>query len=1579
MNLNINKLKDQKAMFFVLVSIFFVFIVFVFKVNGANTYTKKIDLSTANGSSPSGSLVQGTDGMFYGMTYTGGANGAGVIFQYVPPITNSAPTASNVNITGTPNVGQTLTGTYDYSDVDGDLQGVSTFQWYKNGTAISGATGISYTVLSSDQGATLTFGVVPVAASGVTPGVEAKSSEILINSFPGFSYNTYTDEFDLTDAGGNYPDGSMVQASDGNFYGLANQGGTNEVGTIFEYNPITKTYTNKYNFGDGDQNLNGASPAYGPLTLGADGKFYGMANQGGANNDGIIFQWDYLSGNYVPEYSFSDATGLGPQGSLVLASNGKFYGTTLGGGANGKGVIFQWDSTGGYVDKYDFDGTSGNGAEPSSALTLGPDGNLYGLTVTGSVNTTGVIFEYNPLTSTYTKKYDLDGSAQGTSLTLGPDGKFYGMTLGGGLNSVGVIFQWDSKTNTYTDLIDLTDANGNSGYSLANNFLTLGSDGNFYGMTNEGGANGMGVIFEFSPISITGTSNVGQTLTGHYFYSDIDSDSEGASAFQWYRNEATINGATSDTYVLTSADSGTTIKFGVTPKAQAGSTPGGEVKNDGTLINSFPVASNVNIIGTPNVGQLLTGNYTYSDADGDLQDVPTFQWYRDGVAIDQATGNTYTLVQADSGSTIKFGVIPKAITGSSPGNESQSDSLLILNSAPIASNVNITGTPNVGQLLTGTYDYSDVDGDTQGISTFKWYRDGVAIDQATGDTYTLVQADSGATIIFGVTPVAATGTTPGTEVLSGGVSTLNSAPVSSNVNITGTPNVGQTLTGTYDYSDVDGDAEGISTFQWYRNDLTIGGALSDIYTVIQTDLGSTIKFGITPVAIAGVSPGTEVQSDGLLILNSAPTASNVNTTGTPNVGQLLTGTYDYSDVDGDTQGVSTFQWYRDGVAIDQATSDTYTLVQADSGTTIKFGVTPAAVTGTTPGIEVKSGGLLILNLPPVASNVNITGTPNVGQLLSGHYIYSDTENDAQGISTFKWYRDGIAVDQATSNTYTLVQADVGKTIKFGVTPVATTGTTPGTEVQSDGVSILNSSPIASGVNITGIPKVSQVLTGHYTYSDLENDTQGISTFQWYRDGVAINQATSNTYTLVQADVSKTIKFGVTPVATTGTTPGTEVQSDGVSIISASPTGPSGGSGTSSLPTNPIVVPVIPVLPSNPIVPVIPSPIVPTTPIPSVPNPVPSPTPTPTPHPVPTSTVVISNPSGTISVPIPGTSTANNETTNVSPVFSLLEKVFAPPTIKKINVGLKVTATTFAIASSVVSFGSVMLLNSLSTPEFFLIPFRLWSLLLAALGLKKRNKPWGVVYDSITKQPLDPVYVSLQDINGKEISSSITDIDGRYGFLSVPGTYKVVPQKTNYVFPSKKLAGRFNDEFYQDLYFGETLDVSTEETIVKNIPMDPLNFDWNEFAKNKGHFFNFYSKKEVLFTRIANWLFNIGLVLAVVALLVAPEPYNIIIFVLYVFLFILRKTSFKKKAHGKLMDKNTGDPLSFAFVRVFSIATNVEISHKVADKMGRYFCLVPKGKYYVQIEKKNLDESYSVVYKSEPIEVENGILNRVFHV
>jgi len=485
-----------------------------------------------------------------------------------------------------------------------------------------------------------------------------------------------------------------------------------------------------------------------------------------------------------------------------------------------------------------------------------------------------------------------------------------------------------------------------------------------------------------------------------------------------------------------------------------------------------PTASNVLISGTAQVGQVLTGSYTYADAEEDLEGASTFRWLRGSVAIAGAKDKSYTLVAADQGALITFEVTPVAESGPSPGLAVPSNPVGPVTPAPdppTASSVFISGTAQVGQVLTGSYTYADAEEDLEGASTFRWLRGAVPIAGATAQSYALVAADEGALIRFEVTPVAETGPSPGLAVPSDAVGPITPAPdpqtppTASSVFISGTPRVGEVLTGSYLYFDVDSDDEGASTFRWLRGTTPIAGATAKSYALVAADEGALIRFEATPVAESGPSPGLAVTSDAVGPVTpepnppTPPTASSVSISGTPRVGEVLTGSYIYADAEGDLQGASTFRWLRGAVPIAGATARSYALVAADEGALIRFEVTPVAQSGPSPGLAVTSASVGPVThdpdppTPPTASSVFISGAPQVTQVLTGSYTYADTEGDLEGASTFRWLRDRTPIAGATAQTYTLVVADQGAMVSFEVTPVAQSGPSPGLAVVSAAV------------------------------------------------------------------------------------------------------------------------------------------------------------------------------------------------------------------------------------------------------------------------------------------------------------------------------------------------------------------------------------------------------------------------------------------------------------------------------------------------------------------------------------------------
>ncbi|MBP6912086.1 MAG: carboxypeptidase regulatory-like domain-containing protein, partial [Candidatus Pacebacteria bacterium] len=292
-----------------------------------------------------------------------------------------------------------------------------------------------------------------------------------------------------------------------------------------------------------------------------------------------------------------------------------------------------------------------------------------------------------------------------------------------------------------------------------------------------------------------------------------------------------------------------------------------------------------------------------------------------------------------------------------------------------------------------------------------------------------------------------------------------------------------------------------------------------------------------------------------------------------------------------------------------------------------------------------------------------------------------------------------------------------------------------------------------------------------------------------------------------------------------------------------------------------------------------------------------------------------------------------------------------------------------------SVGTLVLPSFLSFVNSILTPGRFSSLFVSLLGWRRKKKPWGVVYDSITKRPIDPAYVVLLDSQGTEITTSITDLDGRYGFLSGKGVYRIVANKTNYQFPSERLRGKTQDEVYDNVYLGESFEIDSEKTLVfKNIPMDPVGFDWNEFEKKRTVMGQYYARWDKLITILLDIVVVVGFSLAIIAATIEPTIFNITLVALYILIFILKNTIFKWRQFG-VVSKNK-KPLAYAVVRIESQSGN-QIAKKVTDIHGRYFALVRKGVYTVYIDQQRPDGTFENIYKSAPLRVRHGSINKSF--
>jgi uncharacterized repeat protein (TIGR03803 family) len=255
--------------------------------------------------------------------------------------------------------------------------------------------------------------------------------------------------FSYTDGG--VPTSGLVQAKNGNLYGTTTEGGTNgNYGTVFKMTLAGKL-TTIYNFCAQANCADGYLPS-GPLVQGTDGNFYGEAEEGGANkNAGTIFKIS-LQGRLTTLYSFcakaNCADGGAPIGGLIQATDGNFYGTTVGGGAHKEGTVFRITPAGKLTTLYSFCGLANctDGSQPSTGVIQATDGNFYGTTYQGGTGDRGTIFQITPA-GKFTSLYNFcsqsdcdDGGYPMAGLLQDTTGVLDGVTSTGGVYGFGTAY-----------------------------------------------------------------------------------------------------------------------------------------------------------------------------------------------------------------------------------------------------------------------------------------------------------------------------------------------------------------------------------------------------------------------------------------------------------------------------------------------------------------------------------------------------------------------------------------------------------------------------------------------------------------------------------------------------------------------------------------------------------------------------------------------------------------------------------------------------------------------------------------------------------------------------------------------------------------------------------------------------------------------------------------------------------------------------------------------------------------------------------------------------------------------------------
>ena len=977
---------------------------------------------------------------------------------------NSAATGAPV-ISGTAQVGETLTAdTSGIADEDGLDNATFSYQWLADDTEVAGATGSTYTLADADEGKAIKVqvsftddgGNEETLTSTATATVEAPpnnpatgaptiSGTVQVGETLTADTSGVADADGLDNAAFTYQwlgDDAAIAGATGSTYTLADddEGKAIKVQVTFtddagndetltsEATDAVATATQPNNPATGAPTISGTAQVGETLTAST----LGISDADGLTNATLSYQWladdADISGATGSTYTLTDS-----DGSKTVKVRVSF------------------------TDDAGNDETLTSAATDAVAAATQPN---------------------NPATGAPT----ISGTAQvGETLTADTSG----IADADGLENVTFSYQWladDAIAGATASTYTLADADEGKAITVQVSFTDDAS--NDETLTSTATDAVAAATQPNNPATgaptITGTAQVGETLTADTSsISDADGLTSVSYSYQWLADDADIPGTTESTYTLSEAVEGKAISVQVSFTDDGG--------NDETLTsaateavagNEEPMASEDVVAwsaimtvewvyqgygyystDTKKAGSLSPASFEVDGTTYTVKMVETQGWMY--IGLDRELPFDFVL-ELDG---VRFASNDASFASYSYGNiyrwertglrwrDGNTVEVRLLSAFEDETAVNsaatgaptISGTAQVGETLTAdTSGIADEDGLDDAVFGYQWLAGDTEIQGATNADYTLADADEGKAVKVRVSFTDDGGndetlTSAATDAVE--AAPASNTPAAGTPTISGTAQVGETLAAdTSGIEDADGLDDAVFTYQWVADNAAISGATDSTYTLADADEGKAVQVQVSFTDDAGNDETlTSAATDAV---TAAPTPNNPSTgaptiSGTAEVGETLTAdTSGIADADGLDAAAFSYQWLADDDAIAGATDSTHTLADADEGKAIKVRVSFTDDGGNDETLT--SAATDPVEAAP-ASNTPATGTPTIsGTAQVGETLTADTSgiSDADGLDaaafSYQWLSDDAAIAGATGSTYTLADADEGKTVKVQV-------------------------------------------------------------------------------------------------------------------------------------------------------------------------------------------------------------------------------------------------------------------------------------------------------------------------------------------------------------------------------------------------------------------------------------------------------------------------------------------------------------------------------------------------------------------
>ena len=453
------------------------------------------------------------------------------------------------------------------------------------------------------------------------------------------------------------------------------------------------------------------------------------------------------------------------------------------------------------------------------------------------------------------------------------------------------------------------------------------------------------------------------------------------------------------------------------------------------------------------------------------------------------------------------------------------------------------------------YTFYDQDGDSEGGTEIRWYKNGVrqtAYDnQKQVPSSALFKNDD-----WNATVKPKDGQDFGSINSSSTIIIQNTPPSVSGVNVLpGSPVTTSNLIISYTYSDNDGDSQNLSLREilWYK-DTTLQTSLNNSPTVNSGNTSKNNQWYFKIRVSDSFNYSIWYTSNTITVANSVPSASSLQITpSNPKTSNNLVGSYTFTDLDSDTETGSLIRWYKNGV-LQGSLNDSLVVNSSltSKGENWYFTVQPSDGSGY--GTLKTSSSISIVNTPPTASDLLITSIPMTGDNLEADWAFNDADGDTEPANSWivRWYKNGVLVP-AYNNLKQVPSSATAKGEVWNYTLKVYDGAAYSIQYNSSTTIILNTPPTATGVTITVAPRTTDDLVASWTFNDVDtSDTQSDWIIHWYKNGVLV-PSYENLTTVLSSATTKGDVWNYTLKVSDGAAYSIQYNSSTITIINSAPT------------------------------------------------------------------------------------------------------------------------------------------------------------------------------------------------------------------------------------------------------------------------------------------------------------------------------------------------------------------------------------------------------------------------------------------